>query len=202
MLAVSMIVVGRLREDRSNWRHHGPPLAVLLTGFVWVASLSAWFSPFGWITYGPRLEVPLLGGLAIAALHLVGADVLAALRSSRAAAGVMAVGTAWGCLQFAAPWRYSAAIDQLLAGDSTCAGLITVDVNRDAPEYFRCASHVMWRLRPAVVDEMLGVSASVRGLSWLLGVLGCVLLAVSIRRRQDSGGVDPDDVKKAQSSSA
>ena len=54
-----------------------PVLAVTGIMLLWFAGLSSWYSPFGWIAYGPRLEVPLLGGLAVAYVHTIGDAIIA-----------------------------------------------------------------------------------------------------------------------------
>ena len=89
---------------------------------LWFGGLSAWYSPFGWIAYGPRLEVPLLGGLAVAYVHTVGESIVRIAQHSRLARVLGYAVVLAGSLQFFAPWRYTDVIGQLILGASFLSG--------------------------------------------------------------------------------
>ena len=86
-LAVTGTAIGvhRLLSRRDEPRTYLPVLSVTGVMLLWFAGLSAWYSPFGWIAYGPRLEVPLLGGLAVAYVQTVGDAIVLGVRRFRVA---------------------------------------------------------------------------------------------------------------------
>ena len=135
-----------------------PGIAVALMAMGFTAGLAAWFSPYGWIAYGPRLAVPLIPGLVIAALHLAGSPLESAMRALlRPAAGLvivsaMMVGAGWP--QFASAWTFGPAITDLVAGDTVCPSMMDTPIEKDAGLYYKCTQHIMWRLHSLPIDEV------------------------------------------------
>jgi hypothetical protein len=184
--ATAIGVVSFLRRRDEPGRYL-PVLSVTAVMLVWFAGLSAWYSPFGWIAYGPRLEVPLLGGLAVAYVRTVGDTILQGVQQSRVARfGGVALLLA-GSLQFLAPWRYSEAIDALIVGRGSCPDMMRLDVYGDPAEYYRCTDQFMWRTRPSVFEELIEVAPTWSNYAWLAGCAGCLLLWLFIATPSRSG---------------
>lgn len=80
---VAAVGLRRLRRNPRRASDWMPVLCVSAVVMVWLASLSAWWAPFGWVTYGPRLDVPILGAATVAFVHLVGEAVVRCLERSR-----------------------------------------------------------------------------------------------------------------------
>ena len=185
-LAGGAIGLSRLIRDRHSPRAYLPVLAVTATLIGWFALLSAWCSPFGWIAYGPRLEVPLLGGFAVSVAHLEGDKMVAALRRSRLAVLATGGALALGALQFGSPWRYALATEELIVPTGSCPAVSQIEIRTDAALYYRCVTEVMWRRHPMVLDDLFDLSASVRGAAWLLAVAGSVLLLWYVAARSEN----------------
>jgi len=162
------------RPDMPN--EYLPVLSVTGVMLLWFAGLSAWFSPFGWVAYGPRLEVPLLAGLAVAYGHTIGDAIARVAQTHRGArlAGLAIVLA--GSLQLLAPWRYAAVIHQFSVGRGTCPPLGQLDVYRDPSQYYRCTDQFIWRLRPSVFDDLVDVGVSWAAAGWFTGSIALVLL--------------------------
>ena len=161
---------------RSNPSSYLPVLTVTGVMLLWVATLSTWFSPFGWIAYGPRLEVPLLGGLAVAYVHTAGDAMIRAIRKSRALRISGVVLLVAGSFQFFAPWRYAHAIDQLILGRGSCPDMTRLDIYGSPATFYRCAHEFMWRIRPSVFDDLLEIGLTWSSVAWLAAFAACVAL--------------------------
>ena len=46
-----------------------PPLVVAAVTALWTGALASWWSTFGWIAWGPRLTLPLIPALVVAAVR-------------------------------------------------------------------------------------------------------------------------------------
>lgn len=177
-LAIAGTAIGLVAwlRQRNDPRRYLPVLSVTVVLLFWFAGLSAWYSPFGWIAYGPRLEVPLLGGLAVAYVQTAGDTIIRVVQQSRLAhlAGLALVIA--GSLQLFAPWRHAAAINQLILGRGSCPDMTGLDVYGNPSEYYRCTAQIMWRTRPSIFDDLVELGLSWRSPGWLAGCAGCLLL--------------------------
>jgi len=182
LLAASLWAVSRNAGARDEI------IARVLLLLVWsgfFAGLASWVSPFGWISWGPRLALPLLPALIVASV-VVGGDPLSAIVRTLFRWKVIAVGlaitlAAAALPQFALPWTHAQAIQPLLAADSTCPSIFDTPVQKGREIYFRCTSHLAWRLRPNQL------SYSVKAGSWqawearVLGLACCLALFAAAR---------------------
>jgi hypothetical protein len=188
-LAIAGTAIGVVSLLR--WRHEPrrylPVLSVTVVMLLWFAGLSAWYSPFGWIAYGPRLETPLLGGLAVAYVHTVGDTILHVIQRSRVARSCGLAVLLAGSLQFLAPWRYLEAIDALIVGRGSCPDMTKLDVYGDPAEYYRCIDQFMWRTRPSVFDELIEIGMTWSSYAWVTGCAGCLVLWLFIATPSHSG---------------
>jgi SAM-dependent methyltransferase len=194
LLTVSGLAIGirrlvRSRRDYCSWL---PVIIVVFTLAGWFAFLSSWYSPFGWISFGPRLEVPLLGGAAVAIAHLVGDTVVVAIERNRNVSLAFVTALLIGALQFASPWRYAKSINTLIIGSQTCPPMTGLDI-LEPDLYYRCTTDVLWRVRPPVLKQLFEVSASVGGTAWIVALAGCLLLLwfVGSRRTVDQIEAQP-----------
>ncbi len=163
-----------------------PPLFVLATFGALMVLLAAWWSPFGWVAYGPRLTLPLLPALAVAAAVGCGeplAEVVAAALRSRWALGLLVIVlsvSAWP--QSGAPWQAAHVSELVLLPDAACPRLLPARSER----YYDCIDHKAWSRRHNQLLEAStggGVPASAERLAILLTVTALILEA---RRRQRS----------------
>jgi hypothetical protein len=60
------VAVVRRPDDVRSWL---PPLVVVATTVVFTGALASWWSTFGWLAWGPRLTLPLLPALVVAAVR-------------------------------------------------------------------------------------------------------------------------------------
>jgi hypothetical protein len=144
-----------IRGRTIAWRSWLPGLTLAVTVVTFTAALTSWFTPFGWITYGPRLAVPLLPASVLLALVVEGDTFLDAISwLGRHAAvlsfGVLVLVTA-GWAQYGAPWRHGPAVQALIAADDQCPRMTDYNIQQDVDRYYRCSWHTMWRLSPSVL---------------------------------------------------
>jgi hypothetical protein len=191
LLAVASTAVAMLRCFRAprDFSSYLPTLCVtgLLGGYL--AGLSMWYSPFGWIAYGPRIEVPLLGGLAVAYVHLVGDVVLSWLRTNWVALTTAAVVIAVGSLNAFAPWTSGKVMVQsVLTASPTCPDLTGLEITRDDTQYFECMDYFLWRVRPSVLNELIAPDAATGIAAWglAIGASGFLLGSIILRRSASS----------------
>jgi hypothetical protein len=183
------IGVRRLMRRPADLRNALPVLAVIAVMLAWFAILSFWFAPFGWEAYGPRLQVPILIGVAIAIVHLAGDSLINFIQRQRIALAAVAISLAFGCIQFGAPWRWSQSMAQLFGTPTGPCRESSVPVHPrvDPDLYYRCVSEMMWRRSPIVLDEVIDLSPSVAGSAWLLAVVGSFMLLWYIGSSDGSG---------------
>ncbi len=164
LLVVAFIVlISRFLRRRAgaDWLPLGIALAA---GLIFVGGLATWFSPFGWITYGPRLAVPILPGLIVAVCKLAEPELTAVvMRIGRSTAVTMVAVlmlTAISIPNITAPWSWFGGVSALIAGDATCPPMTETSVVDRPDEYFVCTRRAMWRLHPstvwAAVDDLHG----------------------------------------------
>ncbi len=175
-VSATAIGVHRVWTRRKTPGAYVPVLAVTCTMLLWFAGLSGWYSPFGWIAYGPRLEVPLLAGLAVAYVHTVGDSIIDGAQRSRTARFLGVAALLAGSLQLFAPWRWSDAVGQLIAGRESCPDMTALDIYGAPAQFYRCAAQVMWRIRPSVFDDLVEIGLTWSCVAWLAGLAGCLLL--------------------------
>lgn len=176
--------VRRISRGRGGLRHALPILAVVAVLLAWFAALSFWFSPFGWEAYGPRLEVPLLVGCAVAIAHVAGDSIVRVIRQRLVALVAAAFALGFGFLQLTAPWRWADAMTQLFRTPTGACleSPAAVHPSVDPDLYYRCISEMMWRRSPVVFDELLANPlTTVAGFAAVLGAIGLALMLWDIR---------------------
>jgi hypothetical protein len=185
------IAFRRLRTAPRNAYSWLPPLLTLAVLVAFQVGLALWAYPFGWIAWGPRLTVPVIPALVVAAIA-TGAPELRALvdRALRpvAAAVVVAVVLVLTTLpQSGAIWAYSKATTALLAPSPGCPGLTGLPAIADGT-YYRCVKQIAWRrnpsnlLSPVRIDRKAGRVGQV-----LLAAAVAALVVIAHRKAVDRG---------------
>jgi hypothetical protein len=164
--------------------------------FTW--GLGSFVAPFGWVAWGPRLLLPLIPAILLAA-------VVGAPRQATAGIGRM-VGT-WGgvaafCLllvasavtQVGAVWNFQAAERQLYTPDRVCAepGVI---VQFDPVHYYRCIQDVAWRTGRLVLPTAGRPAQPAEEVAVIAVAIGGIGLALLGRRDLRS----PAELRRVQS---
>ncbi len=160
VLAMTVIAVSRFTRhprDLSSWL---PSATVVLIALTVTAGLALWWSPFGWIAYGPRLAVPLMPAMVVTALHQE-ADtfertVRSAMRTWLGAIAVITVAVLIGWPQFGAAWSYQPAITQLIAPSEACTRFTSYSVANEPWAYYTCVRDRMWRTTQLPINKAAG----------------------------------------------
>jgi hypothetical protein len=66
VLVATVVMVVRAPRRPRSWL---PALAVVVVTIVFTGALASWWSTFGWLAWGPRLTLPLLPALVVAAVR-------------------------------------------------------------------------------------------------------------------------------------
>lgn len=153
LLVLAAVVAAQQRAAAAGVARTWLPLAGVLGVFVgFQAVLALWAIPFGWIAWGPRLTVPLVPAVLVAAAFTGGAPLKAAVdRAGRSVAAMVTVAVmlaASSLLHSGAVWNYPGATAALLAPAAACPSPQTVPEPPDK-QFFRCQDEIMWRWRPS-----------------------------------------------------
>lgn len=111
-------------------------------------ALATWYSPFGWVAFGPRLAVPLLPAGTLAVLLALPPTGLQGRVSHvpwplRAAAAATLTTLAWASA--GTTWSSPEAIAVLIAAGPGCPADTALVIQHDAEQYYRCTTQYMWR---------------------------------------------------------
>jgi hypothetical protein len=179
VMIVSVVVAVRAGSRREIALACAPTLVLV----AFLVGLALWFAPFGWITFGPRLAVPLLPAVLFAVLWTNGEQIVAFLGRTRLRAWAVVVGLPLLSIpMYGAPWRWWDSIQDLIASNTpSCPGMTEFSVYDDPTTYYRCTSETMWRLRPQILDDTVALEPTIAGAAWLFALAGCgCLLAASL----------------------
>ena len=107
-----------------------PPLAVVGVIAAFTAGLSLWYSTFGWVAWGPRLTLPILPAVLVAAVRTAGEPLtvglhwfVATVPRAIVTGGVVAL---LGLAQVGVVWN-AAAIQLPLVLDAACPQIVPVE---------------------------------------------------------------------------
>ena len=160
--------VWTLRRRGWSWATVAPVLVAVLV-VVDVLGLATWYSPFGWIAWGPRLMLPLLPAMLLIACVFAGdraTHVLHRFLASPAlwptAVVVAAIGLPQAVVLF-----HARAISQFFGPDPHCANAH----HSQNPAYYRCFDYTAWQKRPFLLQ---------RGLEGLGGIGGWFIAALFV----------------------
>ena len=155
--------------------------ALLLTALVLQTGLlSAWYAPFGWVTWGPRLIMPAVGAVAIAAVLLMPTlvrDVVTWLRYRLIMVGVLTIAIFLSGVSNLGFILNRAATLNWFTPPLPPLCPVTANVEIDRNFYFDCAlDFAPWQLGRTVWDA--GLHQVSQGWGAIFGSL--VLLLVSV----------------------
>ncbi len=190
LVAVAGVVgwrVCRSPRDAHSWL---PGLALLVVVAATTWGLASWWSPFGWVAWGPRLMVPFVPAFVLVGVYVVRDDINAVVRTVlRSVAGiVLVIGVATLALlpEVGVVWN-SAPAAKLFYPDARCPKWGSYNISTESRDYYRCARYTAWRtdrfMLPATAD-VAGVVPRVA--DGLLG--GAVALLLIVSRRRIVGG--------------
>jgi hypothetical protein len=183
-------VVELVRHPREP-RRWAPALAVALITAAFTGALASWWSTFGWLAWGPRLTLPLLPALVVAAVRAAPAALDAGLRwlvGSTARAVVAGVVVAvLAVAQTGVVWN-QAAINLPTVPDATCP-VLKAPTDTTPAYFYGCGLDEAWRLSPLSLWEASHGGPRTQQLAQLLQVItiGALVawLAADVRRRSD-----------------
>jgi len=178
-VATGVIALLRLvrREGPRSWM---PPLVGCGLVIAFSIGLGAWVSPFGWLSYGNRLMVPIVPAAVVVCVVVAERELTRGARAivnSRALIPAALLVAVAAFPQVRAAWSAHPAILTILEPDATCPAPPIVQEDKDL--YYFCTSHSMWRLEPSMI-EAAAVDGELQGLyGGLLGALtaGSLVLA-------------------------
>jgi hypothetical protein len=189
LAGVLVFGVARLVRQPRVVRAWLPPLVVAAVTALWTGALASWWSTFGWIAWGPRLTLPLIPALVVAAVRTTrpgfDAGLSWLLGATWRAVGVAVVLIVLAVGQVGVVWN-QAAVALPTVPDATCPVLKPV---QDAtPSYFYgCGLNAAWRLRPLSLWEASKGGPATQRLAEVLQAvtIGALVtwLVVDVRRR-------------------
>ena len=145
VLIFTIASVGLRRSGPLSWRRvAGSAVAALLVAQV--ALLATWFSPFGWYAWGPRLVLPLVPALLVAACVLGARDatrLIARFVTSRALLPATMVAVVVGLPQALVVFHGVAVSDFFSHPVCVHAGVMTARTR-----YYECLVRTAWSKRP------------------------------------------------------
>jgi len=173
------IVCYRSSKPRSWRRLAAPAVAALFVGQI--VLLAAWFSPFGWYAWGPRLVLPLIPGMLVAACVLGARDatrVVARFLTGRwlgpAGLVVVVIGLPEAVVLF-----HGLAISQFFAHPQCVnVGLVTAPTR-----WYACFQQAAWSKQPWMLQ--LGMHGLRSAWGWLVAVVftGSIGTLLDVARR-------------------
>jgi hypothetical protein len=179
-LIFTVAVVSWRRRRPMSWQRVAAPLvALLLIGQVTL--LSAWWAPFGWYAWGPRLVLPLVPAMLVAACVLGTQDATATMvRFLRSPLLIPATALAIviGLVQAVALF-HGLAVTQFFS-HPTCVG---GSVLRDPTGYYRCLNQTAWSKQPWMLQlGMRGVNTA-QGRFVAIAFVGAIVSLLCLARR-------------------
>jgi len=171
LLTASAVLVLR-RGPNDLQRFAAPIVAGLLV--LQVAVLSTWWAPFGWYAWGPRLVLPLIPALLVAAV------VLGASRATLPIARILRSWVFWPLaalavaagLPQAVTLSHGTAVTDFFAGSQQFCPTSSVI---DTPDrYYHCLTRIAWSKRPWMLQ------VGMHGLDTLGGYLVAIAFGVAV----------------------
>ena len=154
------------------------PSALLGSTYVlFVVGLSFWHSPFGWISWGPRLLIPIVPAFVFLGLGLVAPTVERLGKKLQTGAtwipwAIVVAVVALSIPQWSGPWAYRGVLSTLTTPDAICETLVIIQ--DDPVEYYRCTQHIAWRLQPS---QLAAAATGGGGNAWVARIVGSLMVA-------------------------
>jgi hypothetical protein len=156
-----------------------PGVAALFVGQILL--LAAWFSPFGWYAWGPRLVLPLIPGMLVAACALGARDatrIVAHFLTSRWLWPAALIAVAIGLPQAVALF-HGLAVTQFFAHPQCVnVGLVTAPTR-----WYQCFQQAAWSKQPWMLQLGMHGLSSPRGRFVAVMFAGAVVTLLAVARR-------------------
>ena len=184
LIAIAILVVGAWRGWRiGTWWGAAPPGLLLAALAINTGVLADWWAPFGWVAWGPRLMIPWLPAIALAAILVAPGASAACARAlfSRplAALAVASVAVYGVVLNVAA--RTTGAWTPFFNTPTAACPNPALATAANPPYYFTCLTHGMWQRQGSPIALVLAQARTSVAEPWIVvvsaTVLGFVVLA-------------------------
>jgi hypothetical protein len=188
LLVIALLVVAAWRGWRvGRWLAMAPAALLLMALTIDTGILASWYAPFGWIAWGPRLMIPWLPAIAIAALVVAPGTAAAfahALFSRPLTALVVAAAAVYGVTLNVAARTTEAWTNFFSTPTPACPTQAGIG---QPHYYYSCLTNAMWMARGSPVSWVLGAASATE--FWLMllcvMVIGFVLLAYAHTAKPD-----------------
>jgi hypothetical protein len=186
LLVLLAAAAWRHARERSALAPAGPAFVLAALLAVLTLGFANWWSPFGWVAWGPRLLLPWIPATIVvgAAWYGDGAwQLLArALKKPAAAIAIFAVVLA-AAIPHAGALVYRAAVYDLFEKpDAACPRLPILPLVTRA-YYFSCVHHYAWRKRPPLLIAYEGLGTPLGAAFGAVDALALTGLALTLRAR-------------------
>ncbi len=155
VIACIYFLIRAMRQERGDRLANAWAPAILLIGGIGlIVSLAAWWAPFGWSAWGPRLALPVMTGLAFASLYRFHAEIRAALQWSRRRIWPLALGGA--IVLFSVLGNLGGLARPLIAvfqAPQSICPLVTFEA-KTTGIYYDCLHYNMWYYGPVFTQAM------------------------------------------------
>lgn len=181
VVALGVIGVRNLRADRSSWALWVPGTAMVALFLVQALALGRWYSPFGWVSYGPRLSLPITPALVVIGVACHREPIEAAIRRLLARpwrTDLVAVGLAVFALPAIVVRFHFESFVKLFADDATCRP--GIDATMPGP-YNDCLLHRAWEYDLFLVDTLHGLNQAGGALLGLIFATVAIGLTIALR---------------------
>jgi hypothetical protein len=176
LLAVPVV---RALRGATSWREAWPSAALLVVVAGLTVGLATWWAPFGWWAWGPRLSLPWVLPILLAAVAAFGSALSPFLaRALTPVAGLVAAAilvVVAALPHIGLVWRPGTIGDFFFRAETAvCPG----GGPPPTPEYYDCLSERMWTRHPILLDALGGVGTPGGVLTVALVtlvVVGCLL---------------------------
>ncbi len=180
LLVFAIAIASYRRGEGTSWQRVGTPVvAALLVGQI--ALLATWWAPFGWYAWGPRLVLPLVPALLVAACVLgarSATDGFARFLTSRWLAPAGLAMTVVGLPQAVVVF-HGLAVSQFFS-HPLCVG---PGVLVAPAQYYKCLQRTAWSKRPWMLELGMHGLSSPQGWFIAFAFTGAIVSLLYIARR-------------------
>ena len=180
VLVFSLAVVAYRRGGPMHWRRFAVPLvAALFVGQVLL--LATWWAPFGWYAWGPRLVLPLIPSMIVAACVLAApsaSTAVARFLTSRWLWPVALIATVIALPQSVAMFRGKVISEFFAHPVCTNASLMHAQAR-----YYQCLEKAAWTKRPWMLQIGMRGVGSPRGVLVVIAFVAAIGAFLVLARR-------------------
>ena len=189
LLVAALIGHALVRARMSgSWSEAWPSLALVALVLSLTVGLAAWWAPFGWWAWGPRLSLPWVLPILLVAIAAYGRGLTplaaAVLRPAWAVVAVSALTVGVALPHVGLIWRPETIGDFFFRTTTTvCPG----GGPPPTPAYYDCLHEEMWTRHPILLDALSGVASA--GGVVTTGLVTLVAVGCLVRFRSEAAAV-------------